>query len=108
MQSVQNSFGNIAIIRTCSTCNGEGEVIDFRHKCHGKGSIRKTKTIEVDVPAGIDAGQMIKLSGQGELGTRGGQGDLYIEECKSHSPYKRRLWCLSRNAYNICPSNFRR
>lgn len=60
-------------------------------KCHGKGSIRKTKTIEVDVPAGIDAGQMIKLSGQGELGTRGGpRGDLYIEvDVKSHSIFTR-------------------
>ncbi|WP_434797218.1 molecular chaperone DnaJ [Terrisporobacter vanillatitrophus] len=82
VQSVQRTpFGNIASTRTCSTCNGEGEVIDSPcNKCHGKGSIRKTKTIEVDVPAGIDEGQMIKLSGQGELGTRGGpRGDLYIE-----------------------------
>lgn len=82
VQSVQRTpFGNIASTRTCSTCNGEGEVIDSPcSKCHGKGSIRKTKTIEVDVPAGIDEGQMIKLSGQGELGTRGGpRGDLYIE-----------------------------
>lgn len=82
VQSVQRTpFGNIASTRTCSTCNGEGEVIDSPcTKCHGKGSIRKTKTIEVDVPAGIDEGQMIKLSGQGEVGTRGGpRGDLYIE-----------------------------
>ncbi|MCC3867575.1 molecular chaperone DnaJ [Terrisporobacter mayombei] len=82
VQSVQRTpFGNIASTRTCSTCNGEGEVIDSPcSKCHGKGSIRKAKTIEVDIPAGIDEGQMIKLSGQGELGTRGGpRGDLYIE-----------------------------
>ncbi|HBI91602.1 MAG TPA: molecular chaperone DnaJ [Terrisporobacter glycolicus] len=82
VQSVQRTpFGNIASTRTCATCNGEGEVIDSPcSKCHGKGSIRKTKTIEVDIPAGIDEGQMIKLSGQGELGTRGGpRGDLYIE-----------------------------
>ena len=81
VQSVQRTpFGNIASTRTCSTCNGEGEVIDSPcTKCHGKGSIRKTKTIEVDVPAGIDAGQMIKLSGQGEVGEKGGpRGDLYI------------------------------
>ena len=93
VQSVQRTpFGNIASTRTCSTCNGEGEVIDSPcTKCHGKGSTRKTKTIEVDVPAGIDAGQMIKLSGQGELGTRGGpRGDLYIEvDVKSHSIFTR-------------------
>lgn len=82
VQSVQRTpFGNIASTRTCSTCNGEGEVIDSPcTKCHGKGSIRKTKTIEVDIPAGIDEGQMIKLGGQGEFGSRGGpRGDLYIE-----------------------------
>ena len=93
VQSVQRTpFGNIASTRTCSSCNGEGEVIDSPcTKCHGKGSIRKTKTIEVDVPAGIDDGQMIKLSGQGELGTRGGpRGDLYIEvNVDSHSLFTR-------------------
>ena len=81
VQSVQRTpFGNIASQRTCSTCNGEGEINDSPcNKCHGKGSVRKTKTIEVDIPAGIDDGQMIKLSGQGEVGEKGGpRGDLYI------------------------------
>ena len=93
VQSVQRTpFGNIASTRTCSTCNGEGEVIDSPcSKWHGKGSIRKTKTIEVDIPAGIDNGQMIKLGGQGELGTRGGpRGDLYIEvNVQSHPLFTR-------------------
>ncbi|MFQ7120013.1 MAG: DnaJ C-terminal domain-containing protein, partial [Intestinibacter sp.] len=59
---------------------GEGEINESPcNKCHGKGSVRKTKTIEVDIPAGIDDGQMIKLSGQGEVGEKGGpRGDLYI------------------------------
>ena len=81
VQSVQRTpFGNIASQRTCSTCNGEGEINESPcNKCHGKGSVRKTKTIEVDIPAGIDDGQMIKLSGQGEVGEKGGpRGDLYI------------------------------
>ena len=81
VQSVQRTpFGNIASQRTCSTCNGEGERNESPcNKCHGKGSVRKTKTIEVDIPAGIDDGQMIKLSGQGEVGEKGGpRGDLYI------------------------------
>ncbi len=93
VQSVQRTpFGNIASTRTCSTCNGEGEVIDSPcTKCHGKGNIRKTKTIEVDIPAGIDEGQMIKLSGQGELGAKGGpRGDLYIEiSVKQHQLFTR-------------------
>ena len=81
VQSVQRTpFGNIASQRTCSTCNGDGEINESPcNKCHGKGSVRKTKTIEVDIPAGIDDGQMIKLSGQGEVGEKGGpRGDLYI------------------------------
>ena len=81
VQSVQRTpFGNIASQRTCYTCNGEGEINESPcNKCHGKGSVRKTKTIEVDIPAGIDDGQMIKLSGQGEVGEKGGpRGDLYI------------------------------
>ena len=81
VQSVQRTpFGNIASQRTCSTCDGEGEINESPcNKCHGKGSVRKTKTIEVDIPAGIDDGQMIKLSGQGEVGEKGGpRGDLYI------------------------------
>lgn len=81
VRTVQRTpFGNIQSSRTCSTCNGEGEIIETPcPKCHGKGHIRKVKTIEVDIPAGIDDGQMIKLSGQGEIGKKGGpRGDLYI------------------------------
>lgn len=81
VRTVQRTpFGNIASSRTCSTCQGDGEVVESPcQKCQGKGSTRKVKTIEVDIPAGIDDGQMIKLSGQGELGSKGGpRGDLYI------------------------------
>ena len=81
VRTVQRTpFGNIASSRTCSTCEGEGEVVESPcPKCSGKGSTRKVKTIEVDIPAGIDDGQMIKLSGQGEIGSKGGpRGDLYL------------------------------
>ncbi len=81
VRTVQRTpFGNIQSSRTCSTCNGEGEIIETPcPKCHGKGHTRKVKTIEVDIPAGIDDDQMIKLSGQGEIGKKGGpRGDLYI------------------------------
>ncbi len=81
VRTVQRTpFGNIQSSRTCSTCNGEGKIIETPcPKCHGKGHTRKVKTIEVDIPAGIDDGQMIKLSGQGEIGKKGGpRGDLYI------------------------------
>lgn len=81
VRTVQRTpFGNIASSRICSTCEGEGEVIESPcPKCSGRGSTRKVKTIEVDIPAGIDDGQMIKLSGQGEIGSKGGpRGDLYL------------------------------
>lgn len=81
VRSVQKTpFGNIASTRTCGECNGTGETIDSPcTKCKGSGHVRKTKTIEVDIPAGIDDGQMIKLTGQGEAGDKGApRGDLYI------------------------------
>ena len=93
VRTVQRTpFGNIASSRTCSTCEGEGEVVESPcTKCGGKGSTRKVKTIEVDIPAGIDDGQMIKLAGQGELGSTGGpRGDLYIAvSVKNHSLFTR-------------------
>ena len=93
VRTVQRTpFGNIASSRPCSTCGGEGEIIESPcDKCHGTGSTRKVKTIEVDIPAGIDDGQMIKLSGQGEVGSKGGpRGDLYIVvSIRNHSLFTR-------------------
>ncbi|HBG0717248.1 molecular chaperone DnaJ [Clostridioides difficile] len=93
VRTVQRTpFGNIASSRPCSACNGTGEVIESPcSKCHGTGNTRKVKTIEVDIPAGIDDGQMIKLSGQGEVGEKGApRGDLYIVvNVKSHPLFTR-------------------
>ncbi|MGL6106581.1 molecular chaperone DnaJ [Romboutsia sp.] len=93
VRTVQRTpFGNIASSRTCSTCQGEGEVVESPcPKCQGAGSTRKVKTIEVDIPAGIDDGQMIKLSAQGELGSKGGpRGDLYLViNVKNHTLFTR-------------------
>jgi len=78
---VQNTIlGRIQTQTTCGTCNGAGK--EVTHKCdgcHGRKTINKTKTIEVKIPAGINHGQQIRLSGQGEAGTNGGPtGDLYV------------------------------
>ncbi|GAA3646974.1 molecular chaperone DnaJ [Asaccharospora irregularis] len=93
VRSVQRTpFGNIASSRTCGECDGTGEVIETPcSKCHGRGNNRKVKTIEVDIPAGIDDGQMIKLSGQGEVGEKGApRGDLYIiVNVKPHTLFTR-------------------
>ena len=78
---VQNSiFGQMASIRTCSTCHGTGKVIkEPCQNCHGTGKERKTKKFEVNIPKGIDNGQTIRLSNKGEAGTNGGgYGDLMV------------------------------
>ena len=80
VEHVQTPFGTMQSQRTCSHCNGTGEEIESPcGKCGGSGSVRKTKTVSVDIPAGIDDGQMIRLAGQGEFGDPGApRGDLYI------------------------------
>ena len=72
--------GFFTIERTCSTCGGEGTIIrNPCKKCGGTGRIHKTKKLKVTIPAGIDHGRRIRLSGEGEAGFRGGShGDLYV------------------------------
>ena len=88
----QTMFGSMASQRECPDCHGTGEKIESPcSKCGGSGSVRKTKTIEVNIPAGIDDGQTIKLAGQGEFGEPGApRGDLYLWiEVKPHKLFKR-------------------
>ncbi len=75
---VQQGF--FTIERTCPHCNGEGSVIaDPCTDCAGQGRVRRERMLSVDVPAGIEDGTRIRLSGEGEAGPRGGpEGDLYI------------------------------
>ncbi len=72
--------GFFSVERTCTACNGTGHIIENScKKCRGAGRINKAKTIKVSIPAGIDNGARIRLSGEGEAGIRGGRsGDLYI------------------------------
>ncbi|MDR2899023.1 MAG: molecular chaperone DnaJ [Clostridiales bacterium] len=76
----QTMFGTMTSVRTCHVCHGEGKIIkDPCPTCGGKGKVRKSKTIEVNIPKGIDNGQSIRLSGKGEPGDKGGpNGDLLI------------------------------
>lgn len=77
---VRSGNGFFSVQQTCPKCQGTGEVIENPcPTCHGTGSIKKTKDIEVSVPAGIDDGQRVRLSGKGEPGIGGGHpGDLYV------------------------------
>ena len=80
-------------VKTCSNCNGTGEIIpDPCMDCKGKGTVRKQIRISVKIPAGIDENQTIVLRGEGEPGEKGGpKGDLYITvHLKKHSIYTRK------------------
>jgi molecular chaperone DnaJ len=91
--------GMFSVQQTCPTCHGQGKMIsDPCTKCHGQGRYEKTKILAVKIPAGIDAGDRIRLSGEGEAGFRGGpSGDLYVEVTVSpDSIFERRgndLYC---------------
>ena len=89
---VRASQGFFAIERTCPTCGGRGEVIDNPCSvCSGAGRVMKDRTLSVNVPAGVEDGTRIRLSGEGEAGARGGPtGDLYIFlSVKPHGFYQR-------------------
>ncbi|KZN38616.1 molecular chaperone DnaJ [Pseudoalteromonas luteoviolacea] len=78
---VQMRQGFFAVQQTCPTCQGTGQVIsDPCNKCHGQGRVEKTKTLSVKIPAGVDTGDRIRLSGEGEAGMHGAPaGDLYVQ-----------------------------
>ncbi len=77
---VRSTQGFFSIERPCPSCGGEGSSIKNPClKCSGTGQVKKQKTISVNIPAGVDTGTRIRISGEGEPGQRGaGNGDLYI------------------------------
>lgn len=94
---VQQGF--FTIERACPTCQGAGQVIkDPCNNCHGVGRVRKERTLAVNIPAGVESGTRIRLSGEGEAGMRGSHaGDLYvILNVQGHPLFKRdgaNLYC---------------
>ena len=78
---VRMQQGFFSIQQTCPACKGSGQVItDPCSRCHGRGRIAKTRKLSVKVPPGVDDGDRIRLSGEGEAGLNGGPpGDLYVE-----------------------------
>ena len=79
---VQRSFlGEIRTLRPCAACRGYGSVIpDPCRECSGDGRVRTRRTLTVKIPAGVDHGTRVQLTGQGEVGPGGGPaGDLYVE-----------------------------
>ena len=89
---VRAQQGFFMVERTCPTCHGAGEIItDPCTACSGEGRVDRKKTLTVAIPAGVDEGTRIRLSGEGEAGPRGTPpGDLYIFlHVKKHSVFQR-------------------
>lgn len=85
-------LGQIVSARACPTCRGQGRMIQSPcTECGGEGRVTRLKRLEVDVPAGIDDGQRLRLSGRGPAAPRGGiPGDLYVSVgVKAHPDYER-------------------
>ncbi|MBS1155001.1 MAG: molecular chaperone DnaJ [Proteobacteria bacterium] len=89
---VRVSQGFFSIQQTCPTCHGSGKYIpDPCRNCKGTGRVQNTKTLAVKIPAGVDEGDRIRLSGEGEPGVNGGPpGDLYVViHIKAHAMFQR-------------------
>jgi len=89
---VRMQQGFFSVQQTCPTCGGTGKQIkDPCRKCGGQGRVQDTKTLSVKVPAGVDTGDRIRLSGEGEAGQYGGPpGDLYVQvHVKEHAIFTR-------------------
>ncbi|WP_199609203.1 molecular chaperone DnaJ [Flocculibacter collagenilyticus] len=102
---VQMRQGFFAVQQACPTCHGRGSVIkDPCNKCHGQGRVEKTKTLSVKIPAGVDTGDRIRLSGEGEAGQHGAPaGDLYVQvHVKDHAIFERD----GNNLYCEVPTSF--
>lgn len=101
IQVTQNTImGAFSTVKTCDKCSGSGKVIETPcEKCTGKGIVRKSRKIEINVPAGIDDGQAISLRGEGDAGKKGGpNGDLYvIMKVAPHKYFKRNGYDISAN-----------
>ena len=101
IQVTQNTImGAFSTVKTCDKCNGSGKVIETPcEKCSGKGIVRKSRKIEINVPAGIDDGQAISLRGEGDAGKKGGpNGDLYVVmKVAPHKYFKRNGFDISAN-----------
>ncbi len=96
---VRMQQGFFSVQQTCPNCRGKGSIIsDPCGDCHGQGRTEETKTLSVKVPSGVDTGDRIRLSGEGEAGADGGPtGDLYVQvSVKEHDIFERdgkNLYC---------------
>ena len=101
----QSFFGTVQNVQTCPDCGGTGQIIKEKcPDCRGTGYITRRKKLKVTIPAGIDDGQCIRMSGAGEPGTNGGErGDLLVEAVVSKHPVFVRK---DMNIYSTVPISF--
>ncbi|MBE6405301.1 MAG: molecular chaperone DnaJ [Lentisphaerae bacterium] len=86
------SQGFFTVMHTCPECNGRGVVPEKKcRECGGKGQVKTSRKVSIKIPAGVDTGNRLRVSGEGEPGLRGGQdGDLYVEiEVREHEIFQR-------------------
>ena len=89
---VRMQQGFFSIQQTCPKCHGSGKIVQSPcATCHGAGRIKRHKTLSVKIPSGVDEGDRIRLSGEGEAGVNGGpSGDLYVViHLKPHAVFQR-------------------
>src|SRR4029077_9073736 len=92
-RTAQSIFGSVVTAATCPTCGGGGRLLKNPClECRGQGRIERTRRLAVRIPAGVDTGSQIRISGEGEAGLRGGpSGDLYVVlRVKGHTQLTRR------------------
>lgn len=92
VHETRNSIlGQFTSVRTCTVCDGTGKIPKEKcPECKGHGTLRKQEEIKIQIPAGIDNGEMIRLQGQGEAIKAGVAGDLYVKvHVKPHATFRR-------------------
>lgn len=97
--------GFFSVARTCNVCRGAGRVIkDPCETCHGAGRVEREKQLEVKIPAGVETGSRLRVSGEGESGVQGGApGDLYVViHVAAHEQFERQ----GSNLYEAVPITF--
>lgn len=97
--------GFFSVMRTCPNCSGKGTIIRNPCKeCHGQGRIEKEKTLEIKIPAGVETGSRLRVTGEGEAGVNGGpSGDLFVViHVKEHETFERQ----GANLYSAVPISF--
>ena len=97
--------GFFSVMRTCSNCHGKGQIIKSPcKKCRGAGRVEKEKTIEIKIPAGVETGSRLRVTGEGEAGVNGGpSGDLFIVlHLAEHEHFERQ----GANLYSAVPMTF--